>query len=77
LLLALIGVGAKFLSSWPLVWIGRISYSIYLFHLTALYLLPGHYAIPGALLTIAYALLMWYLIEKPAPWLSLTRWREA
>jgi peptidoglycan/LPS O-acetylase OafA/YrhL len=75
-LIALVGVGSQFLSSWPLVWIGRISYSVYLFHLTALYLLPEQHAIPAALLSLAYALLMWYAIEKPDPWLSRSRWRK-
>jgi peptidoglycan/LPS O-acetylase OafA/YrhL len=76
-LLALLGIGKRFLSTWPLVWLGRISYSIYLFHLTALTLLPEHKALPATLLTIAYALAMWYAIEMPNPLLSLSRWRKA
>ena len=76
-LLALLGIGKQFLSSWPLVWLGRISYSIYLFHLTALYFLPGYKAVPAALLTIAYALAMWYAVEIPNPLLSAKRWRKA
>jgi peptidoglycan/LPS O-acetylase OafA/YrhL len=76
ILIALVGVGASFLSNWILVWIGRISYSIYLFHLTALHLWPGQKAIPASLLTLSFALVMWYAIEMPNPWLSLSRWRK-
>jgi len=75
--LVLLGIGKTFLSSWPLVWLGRISYSIYLFHLTALYLLPGYKALPAALLTIAYSLVMWYALEMPNPLLSLNLWHTA
>lgn len=68
-LMALIGIGKKLLSSWPLIWLGRISYSIYLIHLTALYLAPGHNssasAIAAAVASVLYATLMWFLVEKP------------
>jgi peptidoglycan/LPS O-acetylase OafA/YrhL len=64
-LLALIGIGRQVLSIWPLVWLGRISYSIYLIHLTVLALLPGHMALPAVGVTLAYAIAMWVLVEAP------------
>lgn len=63
--LALLGVGQKFLSSWPLVKLGRISYSIYLFHLTALYLAPKNNGFIAFAMSIAYATAMWFLVESP------------
>lgn len=63
--LALAGIGKPVLSFWPLVWLGRISYSIYLIHLTVLTLLPGYHAIPAVGVTIAYAALMWVCVEAP------------
>ena len=63
--LALIGIGRKGYSSKPLVFLGRISYSFYLFHLTALYLVPKNNGILGFILTVAYSAAMWYLVESP------------
>jgi peptidoglycan/LPS O-acetylase OafA/YrhL len=72
-LVSLIGFGKRFLSIWPMMWIGRISYSIYLFHVTAIYLvrlkfpsLAGPYQLALiVIVTIGYAVAMWYLVEKP------------
>ena len=64
-LAVLLGYGHRILSSWPLVWIGRISYSMYLVHLTIFrYLAPAHW-IFAILATIAYALVLWFLVEQP------------
>jgi peptidoglycan/LPS O-acetylase OafA/YrhL len=62
-ILALMGVGKPFLTSVPMVWLGTISYSIYLFHMTALHLAPNLGL--GILLVLAYATAMWFLIERP------------
>jgi peptidoglycan/LPS O-acetylase OafA/YrhL len=64
-LITLMGWGKTLLSTWPFMWVGRVSYSIYLFHLTALYLVGNHgwYATAG--LTMAYSLGMWFLVENP------------
>lgn len=61
----LLGFGKGVLDSWGFQWVGRISYSIYLFHLTGLYLAPHHNPWLGLVLTLLYALAMWFLVEKP------------
>ncbi len=63
--LALIGVGKTFLSSWPMAKLGMISYSFYLFHQIGLYLAPHHNGIIGFILTVIYSAVMWVLIEGP------------
>lgn len=63
-LLALIGAGKWALSSWPLVWLGRISYSLYLIHLMALYL-AHHNPWIGLGASLIYATIMWFVVEKP------------
>jgi peptidoglycan/LPS O-acetylase OafA/YrhL len=65
LLLALLGVGKKILVFTPLVWLGRISFSIYLIHLTALQFAPWHSITLAIAITLAYATAMWFLIERP------------
>jgi peptidoglycan/LPS O-acetylase OafA/YrhL len=66
--ISLLGFGRAFLSSWPLVWLGRISYSIYLIHLTTFRFIPRHRTIGTATVaaaaSIGYALLMWCVVEK-------------
>jgi len=62
--LSMVKVGYRVLTSWPLVWLGRVSYSIYLVHLTALYLFPRSVILAVAA-TIAYALVLWFTVEKP------------
>ena len=64
-LLALIGIAKPILSFAPLCWLGAISYSFYLFHVTGLYVVHQH-PMRGLVLTMAYASVMWLLIEKPA-----------
>ncbi len=64
-LTALIGVGKNFLELKPMVWIGRVSYSIYLIHMTMLMRLPGAYHLKAVAASLAYAAAMWFLIERP------------
>jgi peptidoglycan/LPS O-acetylase OafA/YrhL len=64
-LIALIGQGNKVLSSWPLVWVGQTSYSIYLIHLTAIYLAPKNNALIAAIASLVYATVMWFVVERP------------
>lgn len=55
----------------PARYLGRISYSVYLIHLTPLILLAPHFRgrlVPGllaAILTLAYAALSWHFYERP------------
>ena len=70
----------RILSSWPLKWIGLLSYTLYLCHVPAFLLLrqsvPGIGAlgigVAGVALSLAYAVTMYWLVEKP-----LARWRKA
>lgn len=62
--LVLLGVGQRFLGAAAMRWTGRISYSIYLFHLTALHLANNN-GLVGLALSLAYASAMWYLVESP------------
>jgi len=64
-MLALLGIGKKVLSGWPLVYLGRISYSIYLFHQTAIYLAPKNNGVLAFIISIGYATVLWFLIESP------------
>jgi len=64
-LLALMGVGRRILSSWPLVWLGRISFSMYLIHLTALHFAPKHNPWIALVMSLAYSTAMWFFVEKP------------
>jgi len=63
--LALLGVGKRLLSAWPLIWLGRVSFSFYLIHLTALHFMPGHNPWLALMVSLAYSLAMWFLVEKP------------
>jgi peptidoglycan/LPS O-acetylase OafA/YrhL len=65
LILALVGVGARFLQSWPMIWLGRISFSVYLIHLTVLEFAPHHSPLIAAMGAIGYATVLWFLVEKP------------
>lgn len=54
----------------PLLWLGKISYSIYLLHPIVIALVPGWLGLPGTLLIWSAALiptaaLSYYLIERP------------
>ena len=70
-LLALFGIGKSVLCFAPIRWLGTISYSVYLFHVTAIYLAfrasiaPTLQPLMGALLTVGYATGMWFLVERP------------
>jgi peptidoglycan/LPS O-acetylase OafA/YrhL len=65
------GVVARALSNPPLVYIGTISYTIYLVHLTfigfAWQMNFGRYesALAALAVTLAYASISWFLLEKP------------
>jgi peptidoglycan/LPS O-acetylase OafA/YrhL len=65
------GFGISFLQCKPVTYIGRISYSIYLFHLLFLMLLARflnvrwQVAALAAVLTISYASLSWFWMETP------------
>ena len=74
-LLAMLRVGYPLLASWPLVWIGKISYSIYLVHLSALYLFPKHIGIAIAATTL-YSLVLWFTIESPSSFLQRIPWKS-
>jgi peptidoglycan/LPS O-acetylase OafA/YrhL len=69
--LALFGVGKSVLCFAPVRWLGTISYSVYLFHVTAIYL-ASRPLIPlalrllvAAVFTVGYAAGMWFLVESP------------
>ena len=64
-LAVLLGFGKKLLSTWIFQWIGRISYSIYLIHLTALYLAPHHNVMIAVVMTLVYSVVMWFVVENP------------
>lgn len=63
--LALFGVARKPLSSWPMAKLGRISYSFYLFHLTAIAIVPKQNGVIAFFVTLAYATAMWVFVEGP------------
>ena len=69
LLWALSGRGACILTLRPMVYIGRISYTFYLVHLTAITILrkylPHHSGFLALATSVAYAALSWHLIERP------------
>jgi peptidoglycan/LPS O-acetylase OafA/YrhL len=65
LVMALAGVGRKILTLRPLMFLGTVSYSVYLSHLAALELAPRHNVAIAAVGTMAYASIMWFWIEKP------------
>ena len=53
------------LSFAPLVYVGRVSYSIYLIHLAILHIVPKGNVLLAAAGSLVYATVMWYLVEKP------------
>jgi peptidoglycan/LPS O-acetylase OafA/YrhL len=70
MLWALSGKGVGVLCLRPLTYVGKISYSMYLVHMGVLILLAGHFSAPvtalvGLTITITYASISWYLVEKP------------
>lgn len=63
---------AAALSSWPLPYLGRISYALYLFHLPVLVLCSAEFdfvtsgvAVPAFGLTVLLAMLSWRYVEAP------------
>lgn len=64
-LMSLAGVGRRFFVFPPLMWLGYISYSVYLIHLTVLNFDPYHSIALAAAITIAYASAMWIFVERP------------
>lgn len=63
LVLSLVGVGKTLLVFQPLMFLGTISYSVYLSHLAAIHL---SHSVPIAIVgTIGYASFMWFVVEKP------------
>ena len=70
LLWALSGYKVGILCWKPLRYIGQISYTMYLIHLGVLkllasHLLPGAAALVGLLVTVTYASISWFLLERP------------
>jgi peptidoglycan/LPS O-acetylase OafA/YrhL len=71
LLWALSGKGVWLLNLAPVRFLGRISYSVYLIHLTVLVVLakylssPATTALAAAALTLAYASASWFFLERP------------
>lgn len=70
LLWALSGQWVGILKVAPIRYLGRISYSIYLIHLTALYVCRLRFqgitaAALAAVVTVTYAALSWHLMEEP------------
>jgi peptidoglycan/LPS O-acetylase OafA/YrhL len=64
-IVVLIGFGRKALSTWPFVWLGRISYSFYLVHTVALHVCPQFHGLLALAVSIAYATVSWFVVEKP------------
>ena len=72
------GLVARILSVWPLVWLGTISYGVYLWHWPVFLILNGArtgWAGPNLFaarcgVTIAIAAMSWWVIEQP-----VRRWR--
>ena len=64
-LMALIDVGQRILCTAPLRFMGRISYSFYLFHLIAIAIVPKNNAFLAFGLSLTYSTLMWLLVEGP------------
>ncbi len=68
-----LGFTAKVLSLKPMVWIGNLSYSIYLWHWPLVYLVFDYYAMSGLwagyvlyfLLTMSLSAMSFYLVENP------------
>jgi peptidoglycan/LPS O-acetylase OafA/YrhL len=71
ILWALSGKGVAPLNLSPVRYLGRISYSVYLIHITILLLLRSHFssketvAALGFILSLLYASASWFLLEKP------------
>lgn len=59
------GIGKRILSSWPFVWLGTISFSLYLIHYTALYLFGKRSVWLAAAFSILYAGVLWVVLERP------------
>jgi peptidoglycan/LPS O-acetylase OafA/YrhL len=62
---ALIGFGKRLLTLWPLMFLGQISYTLYLAHIPAVILMPGRPPIVPFAASVLFATAMWYAVEKP------------
>jgi peptidoglycan/LPS O-acetylase OafA/YrhL len=71
ILWALSGRGTWALTLPPVIYVGRISYTIYLIHLAVLIVLLQHFqsqwltTLLGLVITLLYASLSWYFVERP------------
>lgn len=71
MLWALSGRWVGVLTLRPVMYLGRISYTVYLIHVTGLYLAAKMFqstwviAVVGAVITLAYAALSWHFMELP------------
>lgn len=71
------GFLARLLSSLPLRWVGRISFSLYLVHFPILHLVrsvipPAYALIPALLLSLLVAWVSYRLLEKPSQAIGIT-----
>ena len=64
-MIALIGFGRRLLTLWPLLFLGQISYTLYLVHIPAVILWHRDSWVVPLVGSILFSTVMWYLVEKP------------